>query len=202
MDHAPTNTGRTSTALARAIAGLAMILLAACQTTPERPLMSPLDEERGGFGYSERHLAGERYEVSYDGPNRRTWLDGERRAEHIDEARALAYDLALWRAADLALENGFAAFIVAERQTDVEVEIIEDAPFYAFAGSGGGFRHGMAYHAYAYPIPVLRSAWLRARVGLTVDLLAATEVEGAFDAAATAARLAAKHADALVVPAP
>lgn len=187
--------GRTTVIFA-----LAAAVVAACQTGPTRPLMSPFDE-REDFGYSERRLSDQRYEVSYQGPNKRTWVDRERRGEDIEEARGLTYDLALWHAAELTSENGFAAFTVEDRRSEIVVEIIEDAPypFYGYTDYTHGFHHLGGHHFYAYPAPILRSAWLQARVSLTVDMMAEA-AEGAFDAEATAERLKAKHAGALVLP--
>jgi hypothetical protein len=105
----------------------------------------------------------------------------------------LVQDLALWRAAEIAVENDFAAFTVEDRGTDVEVEIIDewpDYPYYDFP-----YRRRFGYrgiHGFGYGF---RSAWLRARATLTVALRAEA-TDGSFDAAATVRRLENKHPDA------
>ena len=167
--------------------------LAACQTGPRLPLMSPL-EEGGHYGYSERQLSENRYEVVYVGPSVRTWLDREKREVDVESARNLAYDLALWRAAELAKEHEFAAFTVEDRHSDVEVEIIDEGPWIPHYG----FRHHRQFGFYGihdYGL-AYRSAWLQASATLTVVMQ--TEVsEDGFDAAATAQRLKKKRPEAL-----
>ena len=180
------------------ILALAAAVVAACQTGPARPLMSPYDAA-DDFGYSTRQLADGRYEVVYQGQSARTWAEREKRAEDIAAARGLAYDLALWRAAELAGEKGFAGFTVEGEESDVEVEIVEDAPYYGYPGPAFGFHHFGAYGPFGYAGPAFRSAWLRARVSLTVALTD-TVAADVFDAAETAARLEAKYPGALTPP--
>ena len=179
--------GRATVALA------ALAALAACQTGPLLPLMSPL-EAGGGFGHSERQLSEHRYEVAYLGPRVRTWLERKKRAEDVERARNLVYDLALWRAAELATENEYAAFTVEDSRSDVEIEIIEEGPF--FPDYGLFHHHGYGYHGFHDYALGLRSAWLRAHGALTVAMQ--PEVSGnAFDAAATVKRLREKRPEAL-----
>lgn len=173
--------------------------LAACAAAPRMPLMSPLDVVGGGFGYSEQQLAADRFEVSYLGPRMRSSLRREKRAADTEMARNLAYDLALWRAAVLSAQNGFPAFVVEDRQTEVEVEITNErlyAPYYS-----GFHRHGLHYsyfdHFYDYR-QGYRRVRLQARAVLTVTLLK-QPTGGAFDAAATIESLRRKHPDALTV---
>ncbi len=127
-------------------------------------------------------------------PRARTWLDREKREREVEQARGLVYDLALWRAAEIAVENDFAAFTVEDSRTDVEVEIVEALPYYPYYDFP--YHHRLGYHGlydYGYGF---RSAWLRARATLTVVLLARA-TDGSFDAAATARRLEKKHPNAL-----
>ncbi len=172
----------------------ALWALAACQLGPEPPLMSPL-ADGAGFGYRERELSEHRYEVVYLGPRARTWLDRGKREEDVEQARGLVYDLALWRAARIAVENDFAAFTVEDRRTDVEVEIIDEWPYYPFYDFPEYHRLGYrGFYNYGYGF---RSAWLQARGTLTVALQAAATDES-FDAASTVRRLEKKHPNALV----
>ena len=195
-----------------AIVILAAAAVAACQIGPTRPLMSPYDA-REGFGYSERRVNALRYEVSYQGPSLRTWLGRNRRAEDVVAARGFSHDLALWRAAELATELGFAAFTVANSQTDVEVEIVDQIPYFepfrdvahGYPGHhlgglyAGRFHTYGGYVPYGYLNPIYSSAWMQVRVTLTIDLKGAG-AKGAYDAAATAARLENAHPEALVTP--
>ena len=183
----------------RIIAFVVLAALAGCQAGPPLALMSPL-EAGGGYGYSERQLSERRYEVSYLGPITRTSPNRTKREEDSETARSLAYDLALWRAAALASQNDFAAFRVENTGTELEVEVIDEGPFfphYNFLRPHGfhdaGERDFPGYSA------VFRSAWLRARVTLTVAMQA-TISDDAFDAAATVKRLRDKHPSAVAPP--
>ncbi len=172
---------------------VALWALAGCQLGPVAPLMSPL-ADGAGFGYREHQLSEHRYEVVYLGPRARTWLDRGKREEDVEQARGLVYDLALWRAAEIAVENDFAAFTVEDRRTDVEVEIIDEWPYYPYYDFP--YHHRFGYRGsydYGYGF---RSAWLRARGTLTVALRAEA-TDASFDAAATVRRLEKKHPDAL-----
>ena len=184
----------------RRIVGLALVAaLAGCQVGPRAPLMSPL-EAGGDYGHSDRQLSERRYEVSYLGPSVRTSLAPANREEDAEVARGLAYDLALWRAAELALENGFAAFAVEDSRADVDVEVIEDGPYFSRVDAIPTYDfQGTGFHRIQPRIPRLRSAWLRARVTLTVVLHAAPS-DDALDAAQTVERLKDKHPGALAPP--
>ena len=128
-------------------------------------------------------------------------------------ARGFSHDLALWRAAELATELGFAAFTVANSQTDVEVEIVDQIPYFrnfhdvspGYPGHHfgdpyfGRFHSYGGYIPYGYLNPIYSSAWMQVRVTLTIEMKGAG-VEGAYDAAATAARLENAHPEALVTP--
>ncbi len=187
------------TIAARCLAAAMAAALAGCAAAPRLPLMTPL-ETGAGFGYSERQLAERRYAVSYLAPVVRTSIDRARREADAEEARGLAYDLALWRAARLALRDGFAAFALVDSRTDVEVEVIDEGRAFPYTGlHRHDGRHGAAdRHRYDRPIP-FRLAWLQARVTLTVELLDTLSVD-AFDARATARRLKEKRPGALRPP--
>ncbi len=109
---------RTAKPIVACIAGL--VALAGCQAAPRLPLMSPL-EAGAGYGYAERSLGDTHFEVDYVSPIMRTSPVREEREAEVTEVRELASDLALWRAAELAAGQGFAAFTVDDRRTDVEV---------------------------------------------------------------------------------
>jgi hypothetical protein len=82
-------------------ASLSALSLAACASTPKPR------EANGAYaeGYTERALSANRYLISY-------------RMDGADYQRA--YDLALWRAAQLSLENGYPAFEVVSRESDTD----------------------------------------------------------------------------------
>jgi hypothetical protein len=82
-------------------ATLSALTLAACASSP-----TPR-EAQGAWseGYSERALSADRYLISY-------------RMDGADYQRA--YDLALWRAAQLTLEKGYPAFEVVNRESDTD----------------------------------------------------------------------------------
>lgn len=180
-------------------ASLFVAALAACAAAPRMPLMSPLDDG-GGFGYSEQQLAADRFEVSYLGPRTRSSVRREKRAADTETARNLAYDLALWRAAVLSAQHGFPAFVVDDKQTDVEVEIVNDELYTPFFP--GIHRHGLhrshfdSFHGYGQGFRRVR---VQAQATLIVTFLNRPK-GGAFDAAATIESLRRKHPGALSVP--
>ncbi len=188
---------RTTTTMLAALALIAA--LAGCVAGPRLPLMSPLDAG-AGYGYSHDRLADDRFEVSYLGRDMRTSLNKSKRDVDAETARDLAYDLALWRAAELATQNDYPAFTVESAKSDLEVEIVDDGPYFGHFGYfyADRFYHPGFYSPHAYG-GVFRSAWLQARATLTVVMHAAMR-EGAHEAAATAERLQAKHPDALTLP--
>ncbi len=80
---------------------LSALTLGACASQPTpREAASAYSE-----GYSERALGLDRYLISY-------------RMEGADYQRA--YDLALWRAAQVSLEKGYPAFEIVSRDSDTE----------------------------------------------------------------------------------
>ena len=99
-------------------ASLSALVLAACASAP-----TP-QEARGAYteGYTERALSSNRYLIEYR-------MDGS------DYQRA--YDLALWRAAQLSLEKGYPAFDVVSRNSDTDVG--------ARASTSFTTQHGVAY---------------------------------------------------------
>lgn len=83
-------------------ATLSAVTLAACASAPTPREASNAWSE----GYTEHALSADRYLVEY-------------RMEGSDYRRA--YDLALWRAAQLTLERGYTAFEVVGRDTDTDI---------------------------------------------------------------------------------
>src|SRR5690606_23146247 len=97
------------------IVGLTL-LLGACQSAPAPPLMSPIEATRS-YGYAERQLAPDRWEVTYVGPIRNTSrFPGPREADEA-AARAQVFDLMLWRAAQIAQHEGYHGFRVEQTRS-------------------------------------------------------------------------------------
>ena len=93
-----------STLSAMRSAGLVLagaLAVAGCAPEARYPLYSPL-ELAESFGYAEQQLSETGYRVNYSAPIRRTYAYGrEKRQQQAEVRLALAYDLALWRAASL-----------------------------------------------------------------------------------------------------
>ncbi len=157
------------------------VLLAACAGPPlYQPVSSP-----HSFGYAERKFGDSGlYEVSYRAPARTTYAYYATDRES-DRRLRLAYDLALLRAAELALSRANRpAFFIRRRDNDVEVDIRR-----GHGASYGGFGRYPRYTA----IPYSRYddppyAVISAQVTLLVEFTAA-RTRGSFDAAETASRL-------------
>lgn len=186
---------------------VAALLLAACASAPP-PLYVPFGQY-DGYGYSEEQLSETRYRVHYEAPSRTSFDAGRAGRERAAEERiAVAYDMALLRAAELALARGFPAFRIGERQNDVAVEVEPDYPYFGPPFSPfwypGRFhlRHYPYYYPY-YPGPyfVDRQATVGARVTLMVELRRQLAPD-TLDAAATKAQLLAKYPNAAPAPAP
>ncbi len=97
-------------------------LLAGCAAPapPPPPLMSPYPAAGYGYGYSEERIGPDLLRVVYHGPLRPLDPAAPARAPQLDRAANEAADLALWRAAQIALAEGKPAFAVLERRTDTE----------------------------------------------------------------------------------
>lgn len=101
----------------------ALLALAACgPKAPPAPLLSPIAETKGNYGYSERVIGRDRVEISYFAPIRRMPPSAVYRAPFAQRSIDLAADLALWRAAQLARARNVARFTVDTRRTEVVVD--------------------------------------------------------------------------------
>lgn len=106
---------------ARWLVVIVLAALAGCAEGPPVPLYSAQAVTRG-FGYSEQPLSQSEVRVAYAAPAVRANSYAQIERQRLrDERINLAYDLALWRAAELALAAGYPAFSVADRQNDVNV---------------------------------------------------------------------------------
>ncbi len=178
------------------LALIAVAGLTACAAGPNPPLMSPLTPGVD-YGYTEEAIGDGRYKITYATPSLRTALDREQRKGDTAWARALALDLATWRAAELARAEGFKAFRIDDRRVEIEVVSYDDAPRfpnYYFDQSLGANRYPP--HGLMRP---LRSAWLQARAILTITL---TQKSGddALDVKKTIERMSRKHPEGRLPP--
>ncbi|MGE5540207.1 MAG: CC0125/CC1285 family lipoprotein [Gemmatimonas sp.] len=112
---------------ARIAAVFALMLLAA-GCAGERPLYVPY----GGstYGYADRATGPDTYEVTYRAPIYTTYAYGRATRDRVvADQTAMAHDMALLRAADLAQTRNMPAFRELNRDNDVRVDV-EDDPFY------------------------------------------------------------------------
>ncbi len=193
-----------------AAALVAALAFAACAPIERYPLYTSL-EAAGSFGYEEQRLSERRFRVTYHAPIVATsaYSSGQRRQE-VEQEVALAYDMALWRAAELALEVGYPALTVAERDNDTRIEVFGDPyydpfvypgysllyPLYPFSHHGPPF--GLLPQPF-YPSYYGPFAELMVSVTITVELGASA---GALDAQGTVERLREQYPDAVAAPPP
>lgn len=196
--------GMAGSSLKRGLAVLGTALaLAACGPAVRLPLYSAY-ESTGSFGYSERQLAERRFLVSYDAPIVATYAypDGQRRQE-VEQEVARAYDLALWRAAELALAADYPALTVEERDRDVRIEVFGGpyaSPFYGYFYSPFPFAHHGRPHGLMSP--AFQHGFYEPYAELIVTVTITVEFSdsvgsGALDAGATLDRLRAQYPDAV-----
>ena len=99
---------------------LAATLGASGCTSPLRPAMVA-KAQTGDFGYSETRLAEDRYEITYTSPQFRVSAIPSERASRLDSEEQQAHDLALWRAAEITRQAGFAALLVEKDDRNAEL---------------------------------------------------------------------------------
>jgi hypothetical protein len=178
------------------LAGLASLMLAvacvsACSSTP-RPLYVPFGPSN--YGYSERSTGDASYEVSYRAPRFNTYVYGQTARDRIvDQQLAIAHDIALLRASDLALSRGMPAFREIRRDNDVRVDV-ENDPFY-----NSSLNRPCYDTRFCTPPPYLSSD--RRTVvdaGVRIEVRLEPRVDGgAYDAADSKRRLLLAYPDAL-----
>jgi hypothetical protein len=144
-----------------------------------------------GYGYTEEPVGERRFKIAYDTPVSTAFTyAGPAGKREANSELARAFDLALLRAAEIALANGAPAFRVADRLNDVDVRnyVAWRDPFYYPHWRRPWWGYPSPYHAYAEDY-----ATLDARVTLTVDLLPTLE-SGAYDALRTQSEIRARYA--------
>jgi hypothetical protein len=175
-----------------AILVTALLELAGCQSTPPQPLYRPL-EAGASYGYTERQIDPTHWEVIYMGPRYSASSYGDKSDDKAEAVRTEAYDLALWRAAQIALEQKRSRFAVVSERRDVDrstqVDRYPPYPYYPY-----GFRHPgfWGYWPYYYDDYSVRAS-REATVSLTIDLNPAPGAQS-LDAKETADRLEAQYA--------
>lgn len=187
----------------RCLAIVAVVVLGAltaCTGQRRPPVAAMVPQSTNGvFGYSDNMVAPDVYQVTYVSPPLRA-------APASDDAHGLAgekqrvYDLALWRAAQLAQEKGFPAFQVQHENRDVDVTVRHDPVYYPppplFFGPcrwDCGWPGYWPYYPYDYSYRT--SAAGRVTVNLTVKMLAQATPDS-FDTATTVERLHKAYASA------
>jgi hypothetical protein len=186
-----------------------LLAVAACagkQPPPLVPAMVPFSAN-GDYGYSESALAPDLYAVTFVSPS--LSAHGDPAQDYgLDGEKKRVATLARWRAAQLALERGYAAFRVETETSDADVTVVNppDPPPYVSAPlrtmSGPPCRwdcdRPIGYWGDPYFNPVYDEWYRRGHTSgrvtaqLTVRMLA-TATAGAEDAAQTAERLRAAY---------
>lgn len=182
---------------------ISTLLLLAAACAPNAPLYAPL-QAAGSHGYTDERLEPTHFKVSYTAPP--VTSSGFSKAQNDKDAEqrvALAYDMALWRASELALQNGFPAFSVVDRSNDVTVDhryYYDDDSFY-HPCPGPFIQHFHCRSLFFSPPYYERYALISARVTLMIDL--DREIRpGTFNAQDAIARLRAHYPMALTAGQP
>ena len=177
-------------------------LTSACAGSRKPPVAAMVPQSANGvFGYSDRMLGPDLYEVTYVSPQLRATQDADT-AHGLAGEKQRVYDLALWRAAQLAQEKKYPAFQVQHESRDVDVTVRHDPVYPAYPPPlfFGGCRwdcdwpFGFWPYDYGYPTYRTRAAG-RIIVNLTVKLLAKATADS-LDTAATIERLRKAYASA------
>jgi len=168
-----------------------MFGVAACVTAPSAPLYSPISTARS-HGFLEEQLSDSAYRITYVAPRVRTSpFSSETRDRDHSSQLALAYDFALWRAADLAVAAGYPAFQVTERTNNVDYENYYDDFYYPYYPYGHHGNHRFFY-PYRHYGPYGSYTLLKANVTLLVAF-GRDPVPGAIDARAVIDRMASTY---------
>lgn len=136
--------------------------------------------QTGDFGYSERDLDQDRIEVTYTGSNIRVSSSQGKDDSRVKADQAKIYDLALWRAAQIADQRGMAGMKVENQARDTDVQVTRDyvatpAP-YGFGYPYYWNRHHYCcspwwFNDYPYYYQPVRRANAQSSIKLTVQLL-------------------------------
>ena len=185
-----------------AIAGVIVLsaLTVACAETRRPPVAAMVPQSTNGvFGYSDKMVASDLYEVTYVSPRLRATQDADD-AHGLAGEKQRVYDLALWRAAQLAQERKFPAFQVQHESRDVDVTVRRDPVYYPpppifFGPCRWDCSWPYGYWPYPYDYSYRTRAAGLITVNLTVKMLA-TATADSLDTAATIDRLRKAYASA------
>src|SRR5215813_2858393 len=190
----------------RPIAIAAVVVLGAlsagCAENRRPPVAAMVPQSTNGvFGYSDKMVAPDLYEVTYVSPRLRATQDADD-AHGLAGEKQRVYDLALWRAAQLAQERAFPAFLVQHESRDVDVSVRRDVVYPAsppplFFGPcrwDCGWPYGYWPYGYGYPTYRTSAAGI-ITVNLTVKMLAKATGDS-FDTGTTIERLRKAYASA------
>ncbi|HEU0069811.1 MAG TPA: hypothetical protein VFS04_00825 [Alphaproteobacteria bacterium] len=145
------------------------LLLAACASGPSYPLYSP-QALTGSFGFSEQKIGPASFKVTYVSPTRNSIDSRSAIEERRQSLLTLTNDLAIWRAADLALANGQKEFRVTRRDNDVDVQrnSYDRYPTRRYGPPFGPPMRGYGPDFYGPPWPDT-TVWLRGTTTLIVE---------------------------------
>src|SRR4051812_31509724 len=155
----------------RLAAALLALSLAACETAPKLPLLSPIEQARE-YGYSETQRGRDTYEVTYVAPSQRSTRYQPERDADANAARTRATDMALWRAAQIAQQHDAPGFRVSQTRAETEIANDEYAypdPFYGPVWGPGYGRRRFYPYPYPYPYPASPFTIIQPRVSLDVE---------------------------------
>jgi hypothetical protein len=173
-----------------AFAALASLtLLGACASGPAYPLLTPVDVAQS-FGFSDLRLPDGRYEVSYVAPPMQGYGYRFDQSPTERQGKSLAFDMAIWRAAQIAQAQGFKGFSVSDTKSNSDIQ--QRAGYYDDPwgpGWGGGPYWGWHHRGYGWnefynPPETSVQVEVRLAVTLTNDLK-----PGDYDAAAAIQQL-------------
>ncbi len=184
----------------------ALLGLVGCAQRQPQPAMVAA-AAGSGFGYADTRLAADSYDVSYQTPMVSIPVEGSAREAELGRQVQRAYDLALWRACQIALANGYSRILVEQRGRDIEIRsTMESQPMApGVYGSGGmlyplwiynpnvpyyGVPGAGPYWMYDDPFALQERRSVEARITTRLKVsLSRTIGPGSLDAAATQARL-------------
>ncbi len=106
---------------ALAVLALAGVSLGSCAGGPSYPLLTPVDVARS-FGFSDTRLPDGRYEVSYVAPAMQGFGYRYDQSPTEKQGKSLAFDMAIWRAAQIAEAQGFQGFSVADTKSNSDIQ--------------------------------------------------------------------------------
>lgn len=123
------------------------LALAACAASEPLPALVA-KSEAGTYGYSETKLSNSRYDIVYESPSFSVPLSEDDREARLAKERQRAYDFALWRAAEQAKAQGYAAVVVEMDRRDADVRMRSEPVHRPWPGFYPYY--GYPYYRYGY----------------------------------------------------